>query len=59
MESTGSDHYQLAYYLLEKSIKVFVENLLSVKLIYIEEIIKNKDRQKWLQTDVSMLNTLN
>jgi len=31
MEATGYYHYQLAYYLLEKSIKVSVENPLSVK----------------------------
>jgi len=31
MEATGYYHYQLAYYLLESSIKVSVENPLSVK----------------------------
>jgi len=31
MEATGYYHYQLAYYLLEKGIKVSVENPLSVK----------------------------
>ncbi len=31
MEATGYYHYQLAYYLLESSVKVSVENPLSVK----------------------------
>ncbi|WP_232730383.1 IS110 family transposase [Lacinutrix sp. Bg11-31] len=31
MEATGYYHYQLAYYLLESSIKLSVENSLSVK----------------------------
>lgn len=42
MEATGYYHYQLAYFLLESSIKVSVENPLAVKRFIQMKLTKNK-----------------
>lgn len=43
MEATGYYHIRLAYFLLENSIAVSIENPLSIKALHSNEIIKNKD----------------